>query len=89
MQLHDLDAALAEMKLATAGSATMEVWAAGIAWVRLGQIYDLKGQRQQAVAAYQKAIAGARTAAIEGAGHRPEIENGAEFERLVKQFLAA
>jgi pimeloyl-ACP methyl ester carboxylesterase len=44
---------------------------------------------QGCVAAYQKAIAGARTAAIEGAGHRPEIENGAEFERLVKQFLAA
>jgi tetratricopeptide (TPR) repeat protein len=56
MQLHDLDAALAEMKFATAGSATLEVWAAGIAWVRLGQIYDLKGQRQQAVAAYQKAM---------------------------------
>jgi pimeloyl-ACP methyl ester carboxylesterase len=44
---------------------------------------------QGCIAAYQKAIAGARAASIEGAGHRPEIENPAEFERLVKQFLAA
>jgi pimeloyl-ACP methyl ester carboxylesterase len=39
--------------------------------------------------AYLKAIAGSKAAKIEGAGHRPEIENSAEFERLVKQFLAA
>jgi len=57
MQLHDLDAALAEMKLATTpGSTTMDAWMAGTAWVRLGQIYDLKGQRQLAIAAYQKAM---------------------------------
>jgi len=44
---------------------------------------------QGCIAEYQKAIAGARAASIEGAGHRPEIENPSEFERLVKQFLAA
>ena len=27
------------------------------AWLRIGQIYDMKGQRAQAVASYQKAIA--------------------------------
>ena len=44
---------------------------------------------QGCVEAYQKAIAGAQVATIEGAGHRPEIENAAEFERMVKQFLTA
>jgi pimeloyl-ACP methyl ester carboxylesterase len=39
--------------------------------------------------AYKQAIAGAKTAEIKGAGHRPEIENSDEFIRLVKEFLAA
>ncbi|HEY6395465.1 MAG TPA: alpha/beta hydrolase [Candidatus Binataceae bacterium] len=39
--------------------------------------------------AYQQAIAGAQVADIQGAGHRPEIENSFEFERAVKKFLAA
>jgi pimeloyl-ACP methyl ester carboxylesterase len=39
--------------------------------------------------AYRQAIAGAQVAAIPGVGHRPEIENSAEFVRLVRQFLAA
>jgi pimeloyl-ACP methyl ester carboxylesterase len=39
--------------------------------------------------AYLKAIAGARAVEINGAGHRPEIENEPEFDRIVKQFLAA
>ncbi|MGH7932035.1 MAG: alpha/beta fold hydrolase [Candidatus Binataceae bacterium] len=39
--------------------------------------------------AYRKAIAGAQVAEIEGAGHRPEIERAAEFERVVRKFLAA
>ncbi len=56
MQLHDLDGALAEMKLATAGANKMDAPSAGVAWVRLGQIYDLKGQRQQAIGAYQEAM---------------------------------
>lgn len=41
------------------------------------------------IEAYQKAIAGAETALIENVGHRPEIENSAEFERVVRKFLAA
>jgi pimeloyl-ACP methyl ester carboxylesterase len=39
--------------------------------------------------AYRAAIAGAEVVEIEGAGHRPEIENAAEFDRAVRKFLAA
>ncbi len=39
--------------------------------------------------AYRAAMAGARVVEIEGAGHRPEIENPGEFERAVGKFLAA
>lgn len=39
--------------------------------------------------AYHAAIKDARVAIIEGAGHRPEVENPAEFDRLVRGFLAA
>lgn len=41
------------------------------------------------IKAYQKALAGAQVAEIPGVGHRPEIENSAEFVRAVKAFLAA
>ncbi len=39
--------------------------------------------------AYQRAIPHAQAAIIEKVGHRPEIENSAEFERVVSRFLAA
>jgi pimeloyl-ACP methyl ester carboxylesterase len=39
--------------------------------------------------AYQQALAGAQVALIENVGHRPEIENSAEFERIVTRFLTA
>ena len=41
------------------------------------------------IEAYQQAIAGAQVAEIPNAGHRSEIENSAEFVRIVKAFLAA
>ena len=41
------------------------------------------------VDAYRGAIEGAQVALIEGAGHRPEMENAAEFERVVRKLLAA
>ena len=41
------------------------------------------------VEAYRKAISGAQVAEIKGAGHRPEIENEAEFVQAVRKFLAA
>jgi pimeloyl-ACP methyl ester carboxylesterase len=43
----------------------------------------------ECIDAYQKALGGAQTAAIEGAGHRPEIERPLEFVRTVAKFLAA
>jgi pimeloyl-ACP methyl ester carboxylesterase len=39
--------------------------------------------------AYKQAIPEARIAVINDVGHRPEIENSAEFESVVTKFLAA
>lgn len=39
--------------------------------------------------AYKQAIPEAQIALINDVGHRPEIENSAEFERVVTKFLAA
>jgi pimeloyl-ACP methyl ester carboxylesterase len=39
--------------------------------------------------AYRASIEGAQVAPIEGAGHRPEMENPAEFDRVVHKFFAA
>ena len=39
------------------------------------------------VKGYAAALAKAETAEVDGAGHRPEIENAPEFVRLVKNFL--
>jgi pimeloyl-ACP methyl ester carboxylesterase len=54
----------------------------------------VRGTRDQVVPrgcidSYQKALAGAQAAAIEGAGHRPEIERPLEFVKAVAKFLAA
>ncbi len=38
--------------------------------------------------AYNKAIAGSRLAVLDQCGHRPEIEKGAEFVKLVREFFA-
>jgi pimeloyl-ACP methyl ester carboxylesterase len=38
--------------------------------------------------AYRAAIEGAQVAQVEGVGHRPEMENPAEFDRIVRKFLA-
>lgn len=38
---------------------------------------------------YKKVIDHAQVATIEGVGHRPEIENSAEFIRIVKDYLAS
>jgi pimeloyl-ACP methyl ester carboxylesterase len=41
------------------------------------------------VDAYRAVIPGAQVVEIEGVGHRPEIENVAEFDRTVRKFIAA
>lgn len=54
---NDLDNAIAHLRKATAKPAALEPHAAVLAWLRLGQAYDLKGQRSEATAAYQQAVA--------------------------------
>ena len=44
---------------------------------------------QGSIDAYKKALPSAQVAVIPNVGHRPEIENSAEFVRLVKAFLTA
>jgi pimeloyl-ACP methyl ester carboxylesterase len=44
---------------------------------------------QGCIDAYKKVIAGAQVATIQGVGHRPEIEDSAEFIRVVKDYLAS
>ena len=53
----DWDAALENMKRATAGAERLDLNTGVLAWLRLGQLHDLKGQRQPALAAYRRAIA--------------------------------
>jgi tetratricopeptide (TPR) repeat protein len=53
---NDLDAALANMQQAAAAAENLDLNSGVLAWMRLGQIYDLKGQRPLAVSAYQHAI---------------------------------
>jgi hypothetical protein len=53
---NDLDAALANMRRATAAAEDLDLNTGVLAWMRLGQIYDLKGQRPQALEAYRRAM---------------------------------
>lgn len=53
----DLDQALENIKKATARADELDLNTGVLAWMRLGQIYDLKGQRRLAVEAYRQAIA--------------------------------
>jgi tetratricopeptide (TPR) repeat protein len=54
---NDLDRALANMKRATAAAEDLDLNTGVMAWMRLGQIYDLKGQRALALDAYRHAVA--------------------------------
>lgn len=54
---NDLDRALANMKRAAAAAEELDLNAGVMAWMRLGQIYDLEGQRALAVDAYRHAVA--------------------------------
>jgi tetratricopeptide (TPR) repeat protein len=52
----DLDAALADLKQVTQRAAVLDVGTAVMAWLRLGQVYDLKGNHKQAVEAYRETM---------------------------------
>ncbi len=54
---NDLDRALENMKKVTASRNELDLNTGVLAWMRMGQIYDLTKRRTQAVEAYKRAIA--------------------------------
>ncbi|MCL6505970.1 MAG: tetratricopeptide repeat protein [Bryobacteraceae bacterium] len=54
---NELDQALENMKRVTARARDLDLNTGTFAWLRLGQIYDLRGERSRAVEAYRQAIA--------------------------------
>lgn len=52
----DLDGAQAHLKNVTAKASGLDLNTAIMAWMRLGQTYDLQGRRNDAVAAYRQAV---------------------------------
>jgi tetratricopeptide (TPR) repeat protein len=53
----DLDEALVNMERVTASPESVDLNTATYAWLRIGQIHDLKGQRSKAVESYRQVIA--------------------------------
>jgi tetratricopeptide (TPR) repeat protein len=56
---NDLDRALENLKRVTAKVQSVDLNTEMNAWLRQGQIHDMKGKRQEAIAAYKEAIRGA------------------------------
>ena len=53
---NDLDRALADISAVTQKANTLDLNTGVYAWLRLGQIYDLKGKRKEAVRAYNQTM---------------------------------
>ena len=53
----DYDPAIEAQKAATANAQVLDLSSGVLAWMRLGQLQDLKGNRDSAIAAYKQAIA--------------------------------
>ena len=53
----DYDQALESMKTATANAQALDLSTGVLAWMRLGQLHDLKGNRDSAIVAYKQAVA--------------------------------
>jgi tetratricopeptide (TPR) repeat protein len=53
----DYSRAIEDLKKAAAGSAALDLNTGTMAWMRLGQVYDLTNRRDLALDAYKKAIA--------------------------------
>jgi len=70
----DLDEALENMQRAAAHADVLDLNSGVLAWMRLGQIYDLKGQRQRAIEAYRQAIA-----------YAPESDAAKESQRYLSK----
>ncbi len=56
-ELDDLDQALDHMKKAASSAQGLDLNSGSTSWMRVGQIYDLKGLRSDAVGAYKEAVA--------------------------------
>jgi tetratricopeptide (TPR) repeat protein len=54
---NELDRSLENLQRVTAHADDVDLNTGVMAWLRTGQIHDMKGQRGEAVAAYRKAIA--------------------------------
>ncbi len=52
----DLDPALADLKQATKKADELDLSTAVLAWLRLGQVYDLQGDHRQAIGAYRETM---------------------------------
>lgn len=70
----DLDQALSNFRRVTARAQDLDLNTGTFAWLRLGQIYDLKGQRSQAVKAYENAV---------------RLAPGSDAAKLSNRYLAA
>ncbi len=69
---NDLDASLANMRKVTAHADDVDLNTGVLAWMRVGQIYDLKQRHNQAIEAYKKAMA-----------YAPETEAARESHRYI------
>ena len=52
----DLDPALSDLKQVTEKASELDLSTAVMAWLRLGQVYDLKGDRAEAIQAYRETL---------------------------------
>jgi tetratricopeptide (TPR) repeat protein len=71
---NDLEEALDNLRKVTARAQDLDLNTGAYAWLRLGQIYDLKGQRALAVEAYGQAM---------------RLAPGSDAARLSRQYLSA
>jgi tetratricopeptide (TPR) repeat protein len=60
----DVNPALEDMKVVTAKADQLDLNTAVLAWLRLGQLYDLQGRRTEAVRAYEQTMKTAPDSAI-------------------------
>jgi tetratricopeptide (TPR) repeat protein len=54
---NDFDGALANLKKVTSSGSELDLNTGVLAWMRMGQIYDMTNRRSQAVDAYKHAVA--------------------------------
>ena len=69
---NDLDAAMANMQKVTAHADEVDLNTGVLAWMRVGQIYDLTGRHNLAIEAYKKAMV-----------YAPEAEAARESRRYI------